>query len=90
MRETVTFTATADEGTAVLPVTYTWDFDDGITSTVYIDTITHTFPITTTVQTYTVSLIVANACPSQQEVEKDITVQPYPYAVYLPLMLRDS
>jgi serine protease AprX len=89
VRETVTFAATAGEGTAVLPVTYTWDFDDGITSTGYIDIITHTFPITTTVQTYTVSLIVANACPSQQEVEKDITVRPYPYAVYLPLVLKD-
>ncbi|MEE8390358.1 MAG: S8 family serine peptidase [Anaerolineae bacterium] len=89
VRETVTFTATAAEGTAVLPVTYAWDFGDGVTNTVQVDTITHTFPIATTEQTYTVSLTIANTCPSQQKVKKAITVWPYPHTVYLPFVFKN-
>jgi PKD repeat protein len=50
-------------------------------------TISHTFPFATAAQTYTVSLTVANACPSQQMVEKAITVQAG-YAIYLPVVLK--
>jgi PKD repeat protein len=90
VRETVAFTATAATGTAVRPITYTWSFGDGVTSTRQTNTITHTFPFTTTALTYTVSLTVTNVCPSQQNVEKTITVSSYPYAVYLPLVLRND
>lgn len=86
--ETVIFTATAAGGTVVPPIVYTWDFDDGITRTVEVATITHTFPSETTVQTYTVSLTIVNSCPSQQVVEKTITVDSL-YVVYLPLVVKD-
>jgi hypothetical protein len=49
--------------------------------------ITHTFPITKTAETYTVTLTAANACPSQQVVEKPITV--WPRYIYLPIVMRD-
>jgi hypothetical protein len=88
VREMVTFTATATGGTDVLPLVYTWDFDDGITRTVHVNTITHTFPSATTVQTYIVSLTIVNGCLSEQEVEKTVIVLPYPYAVYLPVVVK--
>ncbi|MCP4538247.1 MAG: M28 family peptidase [Chloroflexi bacterium] len=87
--ETVFFTGTATGGTAEMPVTYIWDFDDGITRTVRTYTVTHTFPSETTVQTYTVSLTIANGCLSKQEVEKDIIVRPSLYVAYLPLVLKN-
>lgn len=89
VRETVAFTATAATGTAVRPITYTWSFGDGVTSTRQTNTIIHAFPFTTTELTYTVSLTVTNVCPSQQNVEKTVTVLPYPCAAYLPLVLRN-
>lgn len=89
VRETATFTAVVAGGTAALPIVYTWDFDDGITRTVHVNTITHAFLSATTVQTYTVSLTIANGCPSEQEVEKAVVVLPYPYAVYLPPVVKD-
>jgi PKD repeat protein len=87
--ETVSFTATVTEGTAVLPVTYSWDFGDGVTSTMQTATVTHTFPLALSEQTYTVSLTIANACPSQQTVEKAITVHSYAHVAYLPTVFKD-
>jgi PKD repeat protein len=87
-REVVTFTATAAQGTAVPPITYTWDFDDGVTSTVPVNTITHAFPFMTMEQTYTVSLTIANGCPSQEIVQRAVTVQAGA-KVYLPLVVRN-
>jgi serine protease AprX len=84
--ETVTFTGTAVEGTAVLPITYTWNFGDESTIQVG-NPVTHTFPVTVADSTYTVTLIVANACPSQQAVEKTMSVR-IRDKVYLPLVLR--
>ena len=88
--ETVAFTANAATGTLVRPITYTWDFGDGVTSTIHVNMITHTFPFVTTAQTYTVSLTIANDCPSEKSVEKTIIVLPPPYVVYLPLVLKDD
>ncbi|MCP4539526.1 MAG: PKD domain-containing protein [Chloroflexi bacterium] len=87
--EMVTFTATAAAGTVELPITYTWDFGDGITRTLQTNTITHTFPFTVTELTYTVSLTIANACPSQQMAERAIIIRPSLYALYLPFVLKD-
>ncbi|MCP4539525.1 MAG: S8 family serine peptidase [Chloroflexi bacterium] len=88
--ETVAFTATAETGTAELPITYTWNFGDGVTNTLSTHTITHTFPFTTTNLAYTVSLTVANACPSQQGVQKAIMIWPDAHTVYLPLVLGNN
>ncbi len=85
--DTVFFTGTATGGTAVTPVTYTWDFGDGITRATGVDTITYTFSSTTTVQTYTVSLTITNGCLNQQGVWKTITVWAGE-RVYLPLVVR--
>ena len=88
--DTVTFTGTAAAGTAEFPVTYTWSFGDDITPTLQVgNPITHTFPITTTDQTYTVTLTVANVCPSEQTVEKAVTVRVSAYEIYLPLVMRN-
>jgi hypothetical protein len=89
VHDTVLFTATVAEGTVALPITYAWNFGDGVTRTRQTNTITHTFPFTTTDLTYTVSLTVTNACPSQQMVEGTIIIRSYLYVVYLPLMLKD-
>ncbi len=88
--ETVAFTAAAATGTAVRPITYTWDFGDGITSTLHTNTITHAFPFAMIELTYTVSLTVTNACPSQQNVQETITILPFPHTVYLPMVLRND
>ena len=80
----VTFTGTVAI-TSTPPITYTWDFGDGSATRVD-NPITHTFPITVTAQTCTVTLTVSNTCPSQQMVEEVITVRPL--YVYLPLVLR--
>ena len=84
MGEMVTFTGTVAI-TSTPPITYTWDFGDGSATRVD-NPITHTFPLTVTAQTCTVTLTVSNTCPSQQMVEEVITVQPL--YVYLPLVLR--
>ena len=89
MGETVFFTGTAAGGTAVMPITYAWDFGDNITHAVAVDTITHTFPLAATAQTYTVSLTIANGCPSQMKEKKAITVWSYIHSIYLPLVLKD-
>jgi PKD repeat protein len=85
--ETVTFTATVDPGTATIPLSYTWDFGDGSPIEVmYTSGITHAF---STADTYTVTLTIANVCPSEQMVEKTITVETDMFYVYLPVVLKD-
>ncbi|MEE8389439.1 MAG: M28 family peptidase, partial [Anaerolineae bacterium] len=83
----VVFAGSAMEGTAELPITYTWDFGDenGVGEG---NPITHTFPLTITTQTYTVTLTVANGCPSQRVAWKTVTVQAGA-KVYLPFVVRD-
>jgi PKD repeat protein len=82
--ETVLFTGSVANGTP--PITYTWYFGDGSLFVVG-RRVTHVFPLTATLQSYTVTLNAANACPSQQEVEQVITV--LPRYIYLPVTLRD-
>ncbi|MCP4539527.1 MAG: PKD domain-containing protein [Chloroflexi bacterium] len=89
-QETVHFTATVAEGGAELPITYTWNFGDGITRTLQTNTITHTFPFATTDLTYTVSLTIINGCSSQQNVQESITILSAIRTVYLSLLLRND
>ncbi len=77
----VTFTASAS-GTA--PITFTWDWGDGITGSGAIAS--HTY---TETGAYTVSLVAANAC-GQELVARVLVVRPSGYRIYLPVVLRDS
>ncbi len=86
MGTVVVFTGTATSGTARLPITYTWDFGDSITPTPEMgNPITRTFP---GADIYTVTLTVANACPSQDVVEKTIIIQAG-FDIYLPVVMRN-
>jgi PKD repeat protein len=83
--QSVSFTATLTGGTA--PITYTWNFGHGTPQVTPLATIVHSFPLTTTVHTYTVALTAANACTSSPTpVSKQVTV--WPYTNYLPLIFR--
>ncbi len=84
--DTLVFSATVYPVTSALPITYTWDFGDGIMGTTQVDNITHTFPITHTIRTYTVTMTARNSCPSQGTAERTITIRPR--AIYLPTILR--
>jgi hypothetical protein len=47
----------------------------------------HSFPLTTTINTYNVTLTAANACSSPTApVSKQVTV--WPFFIYLPLISR--
>jgi len=86
MGDVVTFTAAYEPPYASTPVTYGWTFGDGDTA---IGTpVTHTFPLTATRQSYTVTLSATNACSSQQEVAKIVVVMPHTF--YLPLVMRNG
>jgi len=81
--ETVTFTGTSTGGTS--PITYTWTFGDGGVGSGAV--VTHLFPLTATVKTYTVTLSAANACTSPAiTMSKGVTV--HPRYVYLPITLK--
>jgi len=80
--EWVTFVGSVWVGSP--PLAYTWDFDDGHSGSGPV--ISHTFPLTATMQTYTTTLTVANACPSHQEAQKAIIVQAHSF--YLPVILK--
>jgi hypothetical protein len=83
--QSVLFTATVTAGTA--PITYTWNFGHGGNVEATSAVTAHSFPLTTTVQTYNVTLSAANACTSPTTpVAKPVTV--WPYLVYLPIIMR--
>jgi len=82
--EPVWFTGTVTAGDP--PLTYTWDWDDGTPAGSGV-ALSHAFPLTHTLQVYTVTLTVSNACPSQATAQRAVAVQPR--RVYLPLVLRN-
>jgi uncharacterized repeat protein (TIGR01451 family) len=84
--ETVTFTGTVAV-TSTPPITYTWNWGDG-SAWVAGNLIAHAFPLTVTARTYSVTLTVSNACPSQQVTEQTVSV--WPHYIYLPIVLRNS
>ena len=80
----VNFTAVITGGTA--PIAYTWNFGHGADVITTTASIVHSFPLTTTIQTYLVTLTAANACSSQPATPKSVTVRPY--GIYLPVNFR--
>ncbi|MBN1180466.1 MAG: PKD domain-containing protein [Anaerolineae bacterium] len=81
----LTFTATHAPLGADLPITYTWDFDDGVTATLTAPSVQHTY---VTSGTFTVRLTAYNPCtPAGVSHQADIIVNAW--RVYLPLVLRN-
>ena len=81
--DSVTFTGTVTAGDT--PITYTWDFGDSSAPQTG-NPIVHTFPITLTVQTYTVTMSVDNVCQIPQQVAQAVTIRPS--YIYLPVVMR--
>ena len=80
----VNFTATITNGT--VPITYTWNFGHGADVVTTAASVIRSFPLTHTLQTYSVTLAAANACSTQAAAPRLVTVQPL--RVYLPLILK--
>jgi len=81
INDMLVFTATITPLSASTPISYTWDFGDGITSTLGA-VVQHSF---TSVMTYTVQVTAENACtPGGTSDSQQVAV--LPYAVYLPLV----
>jgi hypothetical protein len=68
------------------PVTYTWSWGDGSAGG-FGATAGHTFPLTRTRQSYTVTMVVSNACSGPLGVEQAVSV--LPRQVFLPLVMRN-
>ena len=81
----VTFDAMTTGGTQ--PITYTWNFGHGLDVVTTVATTVHSFPLTTTVQTYAVTLTAANDCSSQSATPEQVTVRPF--YLYLPIIMRN-
>jgi PKD repeat protein len=81
--QTVRFTGTVTAGTS--PITYTWNWGDGSAASVG-SPINHSFPMTATTRTYTVTLTTSNGC-SAPIVSKPVTV--YPYKIFMPLVSKN-
>ena len=79
--EPVTFFGMVAAGT--LPITYTWNLGDGSPEQVG-NPITHTFPVQTGAQSYTVTLTIENICPRPAVLERPVTV--WEFGCYLPLL----
>jgi len=75
---TVAFSATV----STAPVSYTWDFGDGATSTM--EAPTHTYPVS---DVYWLTLTVENRCGSDTE-QRPLILTALPFQAYLPLAPR--
>ncbi len=81
----LTFEAVYAPLTATEPITYTWDFGDGTTTTVALASVQHAYA---TSGTFTVRLTAYNPCtPAGVSYEAPIMIEPY--QVYLPLVIRN-
>jgi uncharacterized repeat protein (TIGR01451 family) len=80
----VTFSATVAAGST--PITYGWNFGDG-SSAGSGQVVTHTFPMTALLKSYTVAVTAANACSSGVQVSKSVTI--WPRMLYLPLIRKN-
>ena len=83
--QTFIFTGAVTAGTP--PITYTWDLNNGSAAQGG-NPIAHTFPLTVTAQTYTVTMTAANSCPSQDTASKAVTV--YLHYILFPIMRNYS
>jgi hypothetical protein len=81
--DTVTFTGSVAAGDAP---TYAWNWGDG--SAVQAgNPIVHSFPSTSTEQTYTLVMTASNSCPSQDTASQPVTVRPR--RICLPVVMRN-
>jgi uncharacterized repeat protein (TIGR01451 family) len=86
IQSSVVFTATATPSGATQPITYTWDFGDGVTSTVTMASTSHTY---TTSGTMTVSVTAYNPCTPAGVSSVPADVDVAPLQIFLPLVLRN-
>ena len=72
--------------TGSLPITYTWDFQDGSDPVSLVNTtaIEHTFPALPAVQSFLVTLAAQNTCSSAVAATETVTITPR--QVFLPLV----
>jgi len=82
--ETIWFTGGVASGSA--PLTYTWAWGDG-TPDGSGTFLTHTFPLTAVLRTYTVTLAISNPCSGPVAVTQEVTVTPR--RIWLPVVLRN-
>ncbi len=82
----VTFTAIITPSDATTPITYTWDFGDGVTTTVTTASVQHTYAVS---GTQTVSVTAYNRCTPAGVTSTLINIEIAPIRVYLPLILRN-
>ena len=81
----ITFTATISPTGATAPITYTWNFGDGFTSTVTTAVVQHTYTVS---GTYSASVTAYNPCtPAGVVGQKPVLIEPR--RVFLPLVLRN-
>jgi len=83
--ETVRVTGTVSNGSQ--PITFTWNWGDSTPDIIGI-TGTHRFPLTTTLESYTITMGTVNTCSGPISVTQRITVTPYQN--FLPVVLRNQ
>jgi len=81
----VTFTAVVTPSNADTPITYTWDFGDGVTTTVTTASVQHIYTVS---GTQNVRVTAYNRCtPAGVTHQESVTIAPL--RVFLPLTLRN-
>jgi hypothetical protein len=83
--ETVSFAASV-AATTTQPLTFTWDFGDGLRAEGAV--VTHSFTARPEASIYSIELTAGNGCSLPQIVSKEIVIQPL--RMYLPLMLQEA
>ena len=85
IRSSVFFTATTLPVDATTPITFTWDFGDGITVTTVSTSVLHSFAVSGTM---TVKTTAFNPCTLGGVSSDPQAVEVVPMRVFLPLVLR--
>jgi uncharacterized repeat protein (TIGR01451 family) len=82
----VVYTATTLPVDATTPITFTWDFGDGITMTTTSTVVPHTFTIS---GTRTVQVTAYNLCTPAGVISDPSIIEVAPIRIFLPLILRN-
>jgi PKD repeat protein len=86
IRSPVIFTATTAPSSATAPITYTWDFGDGVTTTVTLAVVQHIYPISGTLS---ITVTAYNPCTLPYDVIAQEDIEVAPIRIFLPLILRN-